>query len=447
MTTIRQDAPQKPEQKRKTRLLTEDGLVPSISRQKYALRVKRGSDAGKEYLTASPKITVGSAAVCNLVLDDAAISGKHFEIAPSDGEHVLTDLDSTNGTKLNGVKVIRAVLQPGATVDVGKTRLIFDLLDDAEQVMLYPENRFHGMLGESVKMREIFMVLDQVGGTEGTVLIQGETGTGKELVAQAVHSRSPRAAKPFMVLDCGAVYKSLLESELFGHTRGAFTGAATDRAGAFEAAKGGTIFLDEIGEMDLDLQPKLLRVIESRQVKRLGSNTFNPVDIRLVAATNRDLEHEVTRGRFREDLFYRLAVVPVRLPPLRERRDDIPLLATTFYRALTNNDDAELPAALLGRFQDYHWPGNVRELKNMVERYTFMPNTQLSALLRYRSTSGQQEDLLQRLLTENLPYAQLKDKLAEMFEKKFVLKKLNESGGNVSAAARAAGMTAGTCSA
>ena len=441
MTTIKRDAPDKQDLKRKTRLLTVDGLIPSISRQKYALRVKRGPAAGKEYLTASPKITVGSAELCNLVLDDTTISGKHFEISQSGDDHVITDLESTNGTKLNGVKVLKAVLQPGYTIDVGKTRIVFDLLDDAEQVMLYPESKFHGLLGESVKMREIFMVLDQVGGTEGTVLIQGETGTGKELVAQALHDRSPRRDKPFMVLDCGAVSKSLLESELFGHTRGAFTGAASDRAGAFEAARGGTIFLDEIGEMDLDLQPKLLRVIESRQVKRLGSNTFNPVDIRLVAATNRDLEQEVTRGRFREDLFYRLAVVPVMLPSLRERKEDISLLAHAFYHALTNNPDAELPAELLARFQDYHWPGNVRELKNMVERFTFMPNTPVSALLRYRATPRQQEDLLERLLAENLPYVQLKDKLAEMFEKKFVLKKLNETGGNVSAAARAAGMT------
>ena len=440
MTSIRHDSSN--QDRRKTRMLTDEGLIPSIARQKYALRIKRGPDVGKEYLTARPKITVGSAELCNLVLDDTTISAKHFEINLTRAGHVITDLKSTNGTRLNGVKVLQAVLQPGSAVDVGKTRILFDLLDDAEQVMLYPENEFQGLLGESVRMREIFMVLDQVAGTEGTVLIQGETGTGKELVAQAIHNHSPRRERPLMVLDCGAVSKSLLESELFGHTRGAFTGAASERAGAFEAARGGTIFLDEIGEMDLDLQPKLLRVIESRQVKRLGSNSFTPVDIRLVAATNRDLEQEVTMGRFREDLFYRLAVVPVRIPPLRERKEDIPLLATRFYAALTNNPEAELPGELLGRFRDYHWPGNVRELKNMVERYTFMPSTPLSALLRYRPPrEDQQEDLLGRLLSENLPYSQLKEKLAEMFEKKYILKILNESGGNVSAASRAAGMT------
>ena len=425
---------------RSTRLLTDEGLAQSVSRQQVALRIKRGPNQGQEFVTTQPRITVGCASLCDLVLEDPTVSGKHFEIALGPLGHIIADLDSTNGTRVNGVRVLQAVLSPGAALEVGKTRITFDVLDRTEQVMLYPEGRFEGLLGESERMREIFLALDLVAPTEGTVLIQGETGTGKELVAQAVHNRSPRRDGPFQVLDCGAVSQSLLESELFGHQRGAFTGAASDRAGAFEAAAGGTLFLDEIGELDLDLQPKLLRVLEGRQVKRLGSNSYTPVDFRLVAATNRDLEQEVTRGTFREDLFYRLAVVPVVLPPLRERQDDVALLATTFYRDLTHDDDAVLPEAVLRRLSAYHWPGNVRELRNMVERYTFMPTMPLSALLRYRPPAAAQ-DPLDQLLRQDLPYSELKDRLADQFERAYILLKLEQSGGNVSAAARDAGMT------
>jgi transcriptional regulator with PAS, ATPase and Fis domain len=218
------------------------------------------------------------------------------------------------------------------------------------------------MLGESLKMREIFAILEKISPKDITVLIEGETGTGKEVCARAIHNTSKRASGPFIIFDCGATPANLIESELFGHVKGAFTGAVSSRAGAFESADGGTIFFDELGELTLELQPKLLRVLETREVKRVGATTPVKVDVRVVAATNRDLRKEVRSGNFREDLFYRLAVARVTLPALRERREDIALLAKSFLRDASGDPNREISEATLTFLRKHDWPGNIREL-------------------------------------------------------------------------------------
>src|SRR5882672_10352335 len=235
------------------------------------------------------------------------------------------------------------------------------------------DDRFGRMVGRSPAMQTVFDVLGKASSSEATILLEGETGTGKEVSAEAIHRGSPRRDKPFLVVDCGAMPPNLLESELFGHERGAFTGAVSSRVGVFEAAAGGTVFLDEIGELSIDLQPKLLRVLERREVRRVGTNNHVPVNVRLIAATNRSLREQVSGHKFRSDLYYRLAVVEVKLPPLRDRLPDLPLLVEHIVRNLGSIIDEQTQAVVrstefLSALGHHNWPGNIRELRNYLER-------------------------------------------------------------------------------
>jgi len=228
-----------------------------------------------------------------------------------------------------------------------------------------------GMVGSCAPIREVYQMVARVGPTNSTVLIQGETGTGKELIARAVHAASRRSDRPFVPVDCSALAESLLESELFGHTRGAFTGAVADRRGPFEIARGGTCFLDEIAEVSPGVQAKLLRVLQEREVRRVGGSECHKVDVRVIAATNKDLATLVAEGKFREDLFYRLSVVTIPVPPLRERREDIPLLAEHFltcFLAANDQPPRTIAPEAMSRLVAYDWPGNVRELQHAIER-------------------------------------------------------------------------------
>jgi two-component system response regulator PilR (NtrC family) len=227
---------------------------------------------------------------------------------------------------------------------------------------------FGNLIGKSKKMQEVYDLIEKVAASRANVLVAGESGTGKELVAKAIHYNSERRDKPFIAVNCGAIPENLLESELFGHEKGSFTGAIQQKAGLFEVANGGTLFLDEIGELPASMQVKLLRVLQEREFRRVGGTKNIQVDVRLVAASNKNLEEEVGRGVFREDLFYRLNVIRIVLPPLRERRDDIPLLIEHFYRNITGREGADISEGALCSMLDYHWPGNVRELENVVER-------------------------------------------------------------------------------
>src|SRR5262249_10535284 len=270
-----------------------------------------------------PLVRVGSAEGNQLVVVDPHVSRFHCEIGQTPEGFRIRDLDSTNGTLVEGIAVKEAILRSGVTITLGKTRLKF-VTDDAEvEIPASERTSFGDAVGKSGKMREIFGVLERIAPTDLTVTLIGETGTGKDVIARSIHKASPRAKKPFVVFDCGAVAPNLIESELFGHEKGAFTGAVQERAGAFERADGGTLFLDEIGELALDLQPKLLRAIEHRAVRRVGGNDELEIDVRLIAATNKNLEADARQGKFREDLYFRLSVVTLEIPSLRQRRDDM----------------------------------------------------------------------------------------------------------------------------
>jgi DNA-binding NtrC family response regulator len=338
--------------------------------RKAKLVVLDGPDAGKEVEISKARCSGGRSIINDLVIQDKAVSGTHFEIAVRDDGYRLRDLNSRNGTYVNDLQIREVYLRPGVTFRAGQTRIQFKPTTDIVEIELSKKDRFDKVVGGSPAMREIFASLEKISPSELTCLITGETGTGKELIARGIHNASNRRKKPFVVLDCGSIPKDLIESTLFGHEKGSFTGAVGQHHGCFEQANGGTIFLDEIGELDIALQPKLLRVLEQREIKRVGGDRTIKVDVRVLAATNRDLRAEVNAGNFREDLYFRLSVVHCELPPLRERREDIPAIANHFLkdvagrRGMNMSFGQDAMAALLA----HPFPGNVRELRNVVER-------------------------------------------------------------------------------
>ena len=333
--------------------------------------VARGRDEGKETVLQAPLVTIGTLPENTLVLTDPTVSRRHASVEETPGGYVLRDLGSTNGTFLDEVRVREAYLQAGSRFRLGQTEMVFSPLEERIHDLRSSSDRFGDLIGASRTMREVFGILERVAPTDITVLIQGETGTGKELAAHAVHNQGRRASGPFVVFDCGAVAPNLIESELFGHEKGAFTDAVKSRQGAFELAEGGTLFLDEIGELAPALQPKLLRALDQREVRRVGAEKPVKVNVRVVAATNRDLEKEVKAGRFREDLFYRLSAVTVHLPSLRMHKEDIASIAEQLLAAISGETGKKLkgfsPEALAA-LTAYTWPGNVRELRNVIER-------------------------------------------------------------------------------
>jgi transcriptional regulator with AAA-type ATPase domain len=277
--------------------------------QRFRVEVVAGPDAGKRAVATRDELLVGTAPGNDLVLADPTVSRQHIAVASGPRGFTLADLGSSNGTTVSGVRVERAFLKSGCAIGLGHSALRFEVESDPLRAPLSATDRFGRLLGRSSAMRRIFAVLPRLAASDATVLLEGETGTGKSLLADAIHQESARRSGPFVVVDCGAIAPSLIESELFGHERGAFTGATGTRVGAFESARGGTIFLDEVGELPLELQPKLLRALEDRVVKRVGGSEPIKLDVRVVAATHRDLKREVNRGTFRADLFYRLQVV------------------------------------------------------------------------------------------------------------------------------------------
>ncbi|MBV9950222.1 MAG: sigma-54-dependent Fis family transcriptional regulator, partial [Myxococcales bacterium] len=312
-------------------------------------------------------------------------------------------------------------------------------VDPAEQAVVPMIPAFGQLAGTSVPMRKLFALLEKIGPSDINVLIEGESGTGKELVANEIVQRSPRAEKPFVVVDCGAISPSLVESELFGHLRGSFTGADRDRVGAFEAADGGTVFLDEVGELPVELQPKLLRAIEAREIRRVGETRPRKVNVRVVSATNRDLEREVNRGGFREDLYFRLAVMSVRVPPLRERLDDLVILVRVFLQALGVPEQERLfNAPVLAEMARHDWPGNVRELRNYVERSVVLqkagPTARRAASPNPATAGGAPA------FDISVPFKIAKDGAIDTFERGYLTALLEAAGNNMSKAARMAGM-------
>lgn len=338
--------------------------------RKAKLVVLDGPDKGKEVEISKSCCTGGRSIINDLVIADKSISGTHFEIAVRDDGYRLRDLNSRNGTFVNDLQIREVYLRPGVSFRAGQTTIQFSPTGDIVEIELSKQDRFDKVVGGSSIMREIFASLERVSPSDLTCLITGETGTGKELIARGIHNASNRRSKPFVVLDCGSIPRDLIESTLFGHEKGAFTGAIGQQVGCFEQADGGTIFLDEIGELDVSLQPKLLRVLEQREIKRVGGDRTVKVDVRVLAATNRDLRSEVNSGNFREDLYFRLSVVHCELPPLRDRREDIPTIANLFLKEVASRRGSNMSfgqdamAALMANT----WAGNVRELRNVVER-------------------------------------------------------------------------------
>jgi len=338
-------------------------------------RIKLAAPDTRELVIAEPQI-VGSALEAGVVIADRTVSHVHAELVPRSDGLWVRDLGSKNGTFVDEIRIESARVPPGGRLRLGAVTVMVDY-DEPQPVELWDGARFGPLIGSSPPMRELFGRLARVAPTEASVLIHGETGTGKELVAQAIHEGSRRAGQPFVIVDCGALPEDLLESELFGHAKGAFTGAVTARPGAIESAEGGTVFLDEIGELPLSVQPKLLRAVESRQVRRIGESAHRTVDVRFVSATHRDLSRMVNTGGFREDLYFRLAVLVLEVPSLREHREDIPALV----EHLTKPGAAALSDEQLVRLSSLPWTGNVRELRNFVERVSALGATDAFAML------------------------------------------------------------------
>jgi DNA-binding NtrC family response regulator len=353
-----------------TQILTGSGRKPLILK-KARFKVIAGKDAGKELVLQKALVSIGTLPENDFALMDPTVSRRHAVVEEKSDGYVLRDLDSTNGTFLDGVRVREGYLAPGAVIRLGQTDISFSPLEERIENLTSDLDRFGELIGASVPMREVYGVLERIAPTDVSVLLEGETGTGKELAARALHGHSRRAAGPFVVFDCGAVAPNLIESELFGHEKGAFTDAVKMRQGAFELADGGTILLDEIGELSLDLQPKLLRVLDRQETKRVGADKPVKVNVRVISATNKDLAAEVKAGQFREDLYYRLSVVRVHMPPLRKRKEDLETVAAHLLAGISSEIgkkitglSPEAAAALMA----YAWPGNVRELKNVLGR-------------------------------------------------------------------------------
>ncbi|MBL9040361.1 MAG: sigma 54-dependent Fis family transcriptional regulator [Myxococcales bacterium] len=418
-----------------------NGFPTVIDLPRVRVSVLEGPDAGSHCDSDDEMLVrIGTRENNGLILSDKSVSGYHIEIARTQAGWRLRDVGSTNGTFVSGMRVFDLVLRSGTVVTLGRTKLRIEALhDEPVRAALHPAGRFGDMVGHSVVMRRLFSRIAQVARASATVLITGETGTGKEAVAEALVQSSLRASQPFVVIDCSALPQNLIESELLGHVKGAFTGATSDYRGAFERADGGTIFLDEIGELPLDLQPKLLRVLERREVRRIGAERTRTIDVRVMAATNRVLATEVNERRFRQDLYYRLSVVNVHIPPLRERREDIPQLIEHFYQRLSDGYRGPTLAEITERLcdNDYTWPGNVRELRNAIERAFHVPDEDPIGTegLPLRRESPEDCPIAVDLA---VPFKTAKQKLVDAFEKEYLQAMLKATRGNISEAARRA---------
>jgi DNA-binding NtrC family response regulator len=401
------------------------------------LVVVSGPDRGKKAPIAKGRGRIGSGAGCDFVLADPTVSRVHCELRVEQEGVWLRDAGSTNGTFAEGVRIVEGTVRAGALLTLGTTVVRVDVQDDPSFVELSTADHFGELLGASVAMRSVYSTLERVAPTDATVLVLGETGTGKEVVARALHAASPRAQRSFVAVDCGAIPENLFESELFGHVRGAFTGALTDRRGVFEEAAGGTLFLDEIGEVPLALQAKLLRALEARTIRPIGATTERPIDVRIVAATNRSLGAAVNDGSFREDLYYRLAVVEVALPPLRARREDVATLARHFHARLGGR--GELTPDFLAMLERRSWPGNVRELRNFIER-----SVALGFVTSQASTPppplGGSAPSLEDLALADRPLKEARQAWMASFDAVYLRALLKRTGGNVTHAAAVAGV-------
>ncbi|MGE0550007.1 MAG: sigma 54-interacting transcriptional regulator [Kofleriaceae bacterium] len=401
--------------------------------KQFRLTVIRGVDKGKSHDSNGARVGVGTHPSNDFQLTDRTLSRFHCEIVIIDGRPVIRDLGSRNGTDVAGTEVQVAYLKTKQLLTLGQTQVRFELRDAELDLPLSNQERFGLLVGRSEVMRTVFARLERAAQSDSTVLLLGETGTGKDLAAESIHAASGRKNGPFVIVDCAALPPTLIEAELFGFEKGAFTGADRAQRGAFEAAHGGTLFLDELGELPLDLQPKFLRAIESRTVQRIGARAPASIDVRIIAATNRPLRQEVNTKRFRADLYFRLAILEIELPPLRDRRDDIPLIVEEMLVTMTREPNevlARLEAKqLLRAWQAQPWPGNVRELRNQLERYLAVPDDEQSAV-----TQGSDH----WPVDVDQPFQLVREQWLQRLERSYLEALLDRHGGNATKAMRAA---------
>ena len=418
------------------------GDVPS-----FAVEVIDGVNRGLSARAVNNKLTVGRAEGADLRLTDNSVSKWHFELTAIPDGISVRDLGSANQTIVRGVAVQRAIVSETLEIIAGRTRLRLDVGDGREAVERSERDSFGALVGASAEMREVYRVLELVAPTNIPVLITGEMGTGKELAARALHNASLRASKPYCVVDCSTMAESVIESELFGHLRGAFTGATHDREGAFEEADGGTLFLDEFGELPVALQQKLLRALAEGQIKRVGENRYRKVDVRIVAATNRDLREAINRGHFREDLYHRVAACRITMPALRDRTEDLQQLVEALVARFRESDGLrgrtwEPDEEFYGGLLRHHWSGNVRELANHVRMCLLhdrsQPIERTPGASRpppmVQSTPPSDESLMKE------PWHVAKKKVVERFEREYIHALLARTGGNRERAAELAGI-------
>ena len=386
------------------------------------------------------RVLVGNGPGCDVRVVDPSVSRRHAAFEPARGRLRVSDLGSTNGTFVNGVSILDALIEGGEEVRIGATTLVVERGAPSSNARLPEQTKFGRVVGWSREMRRLYPLCERLAATAVPLVIEGETGTGKEALAESIHEAGPRAAGPFVVFDCTAVAPSLVESELFGHERGAFTGAVQMRRGVFEQAHGGTLLIDEIGDLEPHLQPKLLRVLERGEIRRVGGDRSIVVDVRVLAATRRDLDHEVEAGRFRDDLYHRLAVARIELPPLRERKGDVRLLAQHFARGL-GGDERAIKSDVLARWEDYRWPGNVRELRNGVARVLALGDlAELERTRTLESTASRSTDFLGAVLARKLPLVEARKEVVDELERRYLEQVLAANRGDVSAAADASGI-------
>jgi DNA-binding NtrC family response regulator len=389
------------------------------------LKVVRGPDRRRQHRSEGHRLTIGAVA-SDFSLTDATVSAVHCELAWQDQGLRVRDLGSKNGVRLEGRRIVEAFLESGDVVTLGNTDVKLQMLDEDVSTRVTQRSSFGELLGSSLPMRRLYDLLDRLAHSDTSVLLQGETGVGKELAAMALVERGLRRDGPIVVVDCGAIPGGLAESELFGHEKGAFTGAERSFAGAFERAHGGTLILDSVGDLPHELQPRLLGVLERRVVQRLGGTTPTPVDVRVIATSQVELERLVNQNRFRADLFYRLAGVQLRVPALREHPEDIPELVSNF---LEQSGGGSVAPAVMRRLCEADYPGNIRQLRAAVEQ----------AVLGLTSPSDAPASLNAPLdLTR--PLLVQRDAVASDFERRYVMAQLEACLGNVSETARRAGV-------
>jgi two-component system, NtrC family, response regulator HydG len=437
-------------QGRETNVRTRASLADGGGESIFRVVVVSGPDVGAAVTLDSDKgfqAYLGTSAACALRLTDPMVSRRHLALSPSGNAVMVRDLESTNGTMVNGAEIMHAKIRPSDTLRVGDTTLRIEATT-AQEPAVPLASSFGRVVGGSIAMRRLYPMLKRIAASSVPVIVEGETGTGKELLAEAIHEMGPRAAYPFVVFDCTSHASSLIESALFGHEKGAFTGATSAKPGVFELAHGGTLLIDEIGDLDIALQPKLLRALQRSEVQRLGATKWTKVDVRIIAATRRDLERAIQEGRFRDDLYFRLGVARIELPPLRAREGDVELLARKIWEG-AGGDIAAFPVAMLTQRADDLWPGNIRELYNVVLHRLAMgdlasesaaPSARISITRPLSEVASKNADYIESVIAGELTYPLARRRILEDFERAYVRRLLAAHDGSVAKAAAASGI-------